>query len=146
MVHVKNAFRNVYYILLSHTTGTGVNIMYTTKIPANPRFLAFSFSQPMSSEYFHLGDGTAMYAESVKNSIKEEKCNISDLKNPRPSNQLTPRSRVLLGNPTVPRQLKSFVNKQQHTDSRPMTFTAHPLTYAFRPYKVIIGVSFYPFT
>jgi hypothetical protein len=59
VVHVKKIFQNVYYILLSHTTGTGMNIMYTTKTPTNPRFLAFSFSQPMSCKYFHLGDVTA---------------------------------------------------------------------------------------
>ena len=60
VVHVKKIFQNVYYIFLSHIKGTGMNIMYTTKTPANPHFLAFSFSQPMSCEYFHVGDVTAM--------------------------------------------------------------------------------------
>jgi len=91
-----------------------MNTMYTTKNPANPRFLAFGFSQPTSSEYFHLGD--AMYAESVKTALTKKKIfNTSDLKNPCPSNQLTPCSRVLLENPAVPQQIKYFLNTQQHT-------------------------------
>jgi len=90
--------------------------MYTTKTQANPHFLAFGFSQPTSSEYFHLGDGTAMYAESVKTALTKKKFNTSDLKNPCSSNQLTPCCRVLLENPTVPQQLKYFLNKQQHTN------------------------------
>jgi hypothetical protein len=60
VVHVKKIVQNVYYILLSHTAGTGMNIMCTTKTPANPHFLAFSFSQPTSCEYFHVGDVTAI--------------------------------------------------------------------------------------
>ena len=72
MVHVKKAFRNVYYILLSRITGTDMNMMHTTKTPVNPRFLAFNFSQPTSSAYFHLEDGTAMYAESFETEWKKK--------------------------------------------------------------------------
>ena len=105
VVHIKKAFQNVYHILLSHNIGSDMNIMHTTKTPANPCFRAFSFSHSTSSEYFHLGGCTAMYVESVKTTLTRKKINTSDLKNPCPSNELTPCSRVLLENPTVPKQL-----------------------------------------